>query len=500
MCSHRFISSQKTTSSGRGFFINGIAFLAIFAIIFFTLWGAESLCADYQQVAGLIDLRTTFSDGSYDLESLVQLAKKRGFSVLFINDHDRMAMEYGLPPFRNILKRRVEQNSINKGGAENYLNGIRKAQEKNPDMIIIPGSETAAFYYWTGNLFKKNLTAHNHERRILTIGLEKAEDYQDLPIIHNGFSTKFTANFIVGILIFFIPLVSGIVLFRWKGIYRISGAIISFLSLLFIINAAPFRSSPFDQYHGDQGIAPYQLLIDYVHSRGGLSFWNYPETRSGIRKIGPIFVHTQPYPEVLEESKRYTGFASIYGDRIKATEPGNIWDKILLEYCKGERDSPVWGISTADFHKEGDAGEKLGNFPTVFFVRKKTKKTILEALKNGRMYACQGNYPQVAKLNEFSICSLKGEIKGISGDKIVLAENPRIKISISAFEITKNRAKVRLIRSGEVIRSFEGKLPMEIDFEDKHFKPGEKVYYRMDLHGYGALVSNPIFVSFKKQP
>ncbi|MBW1613871.1 MAG: hypothetical protein JRJ57_07850, partial [Deltaproteobacteria bacterium] len=79
MCSHGFISSQKTTSSGRGFFINGIAFLAIFAIIFFTLWGAESLCADYQQVAGLIDLRTTFSDGSYDLESLVQLAKKRGF-------------------------------------------------------------------------------------------------------------------------------------------------------------------------------------------------------------------------------------------------------------------------------------------------------------------------------------------------------------------------------------------------------------------------------------
>ncbi|MBW2006115.1 MAG: hypothetical protein JRI72_16240 [Deltaproteobacteria bacterium] len=284
---------------------------------------------------------------------------------------------------------------------------------------------------------------------------------------------------------------------RWKGIYRISGIIIGLLSLLFIINTDPFRSSPFDQYHGDQGIAPYQLLIDYVNSREGMTFWNYPETKSGIRKMGPIFVNTPPYPEVLEQSKNYTGFAAIYGDNITVTEPGNIWDRVLLEYCKGKRDRPAWGIATADFHKEGDAGEKLGNFPTVFFVHKKTKKEILEALKNGKMYACQGNYPKVAKLDEFSVCSFKGKIKGISGDELILTGKPRIKISISAVEITKNCVNVRLIRSGEVIESFEGKLPMEIDFEDKHFKPGEKIYYRMDLHGYGSLVSNPIFVRFE---
>ena len=69
---------------------------------------------DYLQVPGLIDLRTTYSDGELDLESLVNLAKKRGFSVLFVNDHDRMALEYGLFPLRNILKKRVELNSINK--------------------------------------------------------------------------------------------------------------------------------------------------------------------------------------------------------------------------------------------------------------------------------------------------------------------------------------------------------------------------------------------------
>ena len=456
-----------------------------------------TLANDYQQVAVLIDLRTTFSDGAYDLEFLVQLARKKGFGALVINDHDRMVMEYGLPPFRNIFKRRVELNSINKRGAEDYLRSIREIEKKYPDMVIIPGSETAPFYFWTGSYFKKNLTAHNHERRILTIGLERAEDYRDLPIIHNGFSTRFTSHFLPTALILIVPLILGTFLIRRKGIYRISGIVMGFLSILFIINTNPFRSSPFDQYHGDQGIGPYQLLIDYVDSRGGLTFWNYPETRSGRRKMGPISVSTPPYPELLEESKGYTGFAAIYGDRITVTQPGNIWDRVLLAYCKGERARPAWGISTADFHKEGEAGEKLGNFPTVFLVQRKGKREILEALKNGKMYACRGNYPRMAKLDEFSVCSLKGETIGISGDEVVLRGHPRIKISLSAVEPTSNHVTVRLIRAGDVVETFVGELPMEVDFEDRYFKPGQKIYYRMDLHGHGTLVSNPIFVICK---
>ena len=458
-----------------------------------------ALASDCQQVAGLIDLRTTFSDGNLDPETLVKLARNKGFGALVVNDHDRMVMEYGLPPFRNILKKRIELNSINKRGAEEYLNSLRAIETKFPDMIIIPGSETAPSYYWSGSYFKKNLTAHNHEKRILTIGLEKPGDYRDLPIIHNGFSNRFTTNFLPGILIALIPLIFGVLLLRRKGVFRICGVTIGVLSILSIINTDLFRSSPFDQYHGDRGIAPYQLLIDYVNSRGGLTFWNYPETRPGIRKMGPIFLDTHPYPEVLEESKGYTGFAALYGDTITVTEPGNIWDRVLLAYCRGERDRPAWGISTADFHKEGEAGELLGNFPTVFFVHRKTKGGILKALKNGKMYACRGNYPHIAKLEEFSVSSVKGEVMGISGDEVVLEGNPRIKIALSAPEPTKNRVTVRLIRSGEVIERFEGQLPIKIDFEDAYCKPGEKIYYRMDLHGHGKLVSNPIFVISKSR-
>ncbi len=163
-----------------------------------------SFATDYQQVPGLMDTRTTFSDGKYSIEELVLLAKQRGFNVLFINDHDLMAMEYGLPPLRSILKKSVEQNSINKQGVVQFIQAIREAEKKYPDMIIIPGSETVPFYYWTGNPITGVLTAHNHEKRLLTVGMENADDYENLPILHNSLSLK-NAGHAVPELIFFPP-------------------------------------------------------------------------------------------------------------------------------------------------------------------------------------------------------------------------------------------------------------------------------------------------------
>jgi hypothetical protein len=61
---------------------------------------------------------------------------------------------------------------------------------------------------------------------------------------------------------------------------------------------------------------------------------------------------------------------------------------------------------------------------------------------------------------------------------------------------SEDRVQIRLIRSGELIETFSGPLPMEIDYDDKHFKPGQKIYYRIDVKGCGLLVSNPVFVTF----
>jgi hypothetical protein len=453
----------------------------------------------YEQVPALMDLRTTFSDGAYDPETLVQMAINKGFKVIFLNDHDRVVMEYGLPPFRNIIKKKEELNSINKSGADAYLRTIADIRKKYPDVILIPGTESAPFYYWTGNPFAGNLTANDHERRILTMGLEKPEDFETLPILHNGLSGTPLRAILAFILSF---LISIYFLFN-KGWWRISGTVLIMLNAGFFINTVFARPSAFNAYNGKQGMAPYQNFIDDVAKKGGLTFWNYPETRSGVRRLGPIQVKTLPYPEVLLETRNYTGFAAIYGDTITLTEPGNLWDVTLQEYCQGFRERPPWGIATADYHMEGGSGQKLGDFQTILWLSEKSMQSVLAALKNGKMYACQGKFPKIPKLDEFSISAAEPDTapRMMSGDEFLLQRNPRIRITVSGGAGRtegKGTVQVRLIRSGTLIQTFKGTLPLAIDYTDPLEKPGEKVYYRMDMTGYGSIVSNPIFVEFKK--
>ena len=456
---------------------------------------------EYIQVPGLIDLRTDSSDGSHTLEYIIRLAKKRGFDVLFITDHDRKVLEYGIRPFQNIIKKRVETGSINKGGPDNYLNMIRSASKQHPEMILIPGAESAPFYYWRGSYFKKNLTVCDWEKHLIIVGMEKPEDFKELPILHNGYSAKYLSSRIsVGLFMPIISLAAGIFLITRKRILRYSGIVLSLLSLLLLLNNHPFRSSPYDQHHGYKGIAPYQLVIDYVNSRGGMAFWNHPETKSGGGKIDFIFKNTPPHPEVLTESKNYSGFAALYGESPTITEPGSVWDTVLNEYCSGQRTRPAWGISSADFHQEGAAGEKLGNFPTVFLVKHKTKDDILDALRNGRMYASRGDValPRLV-LEDFSIIDSETSVRGVMGERISMESHPAINIRVTTSNPDgENAATVRLIREGKLLKTFSGEIPLTINYTDEYFDPGRKTYYRLDVRDTKnrIIVSNPIFVFF----
>ncbi|MBI4633968.1 MAG: hypothetical protein HY742_08760 [Deltaproteobacteria bacterium] len=453
-----------------------------------------------EPVPALIDLRTTFSDGAYDPDTLVQMAVNKGFSVIILNDHDRMVMEYGLPPFRNIIKKREERNSINRAGADKYLRMIESLRKVYPDVVLIPGTESTPFYYWTGSPFTGNLTANDHERRILTIGLEKSDDYKTLPVLHNSHSQTDLRTAMPSLFAFGLSFLIALYFLFKPGWWRISGVGLAILNAAFFINIVFARPSPFDAYHGKQGAAPYQLFIDAVGRKGGLTFWNYPETRSGVRTLGTVRVKTLPYPGMILETKNYTGFAALYGDTITITEPGNVWDVVLREYCRGFRERPPWGIATADFHREGSAGQSLGDFQTVLWLPDKSRQSVLTALKNGKMYACRGKFPQIPRLNEFSVSAAAPDAapRMISGDELVLERNPRIRITVSGSAEEKETVQVRLIRSGTLIQTFTGELPLNIDYTDTLETPGEKIYYRMDMTGYGTIVSNPIFVTFAK--
>lgn len=454
---------------------------------------------NYLQVPGLLDIRTNFSDGIHTLEYIIELAKKRGFEVLFLNDHDLMTVEYGLWPLRNIFKKKENRSSILKNGAENYLNQIQTASIKFPETILIPGAESSPFYFWKGSLFKRNLTLCDYEKHLLLVGLEKERDYENLPIIHNKIISKFhVPAFSIGVFLLAIALYLSLFKKKRRRILRYSGILLIVFCFLLIVNNFTLKKSFYSPYQGYQGIAPYQSLIDYVNSRGGFVFWNHPETKSGQGKLGPVFRETAPYPQVLTASKGYTGFAAIYAEGITITEPGGLWDKILLEYCEGKRERPIWGISTADFHEEGHAGEKLGNFPTVFLVKEKSKKNILDALKKGRMYAYRGDVdlPRL-RLEDFSVSDSESIQRGVMGEEIRIKGFPVINILLSTENPEEvNPLKVRLVRDGKLLKEFFGETPLKINFQDEVSKPRRKTYYRLDVRDSRdrVVVSNPIFI------
>jgi hypothetical protein len=331
------------------------------------------------------------------------------------------------------------------------------------------------------------LTAHQYDRRILILNFDENEDYGLIPNVGNNLSLRYTKKLLPRLVIFIVPLFIGFMLLAWRNFSRLPGLLLIIFSILAIIDYNPFRSSLFNPYAGDQGIAPFQELIDYVNQRGGFSFWNYPEQRSGVGKIGPIHVNTPPYPEVLYQSKNYT-----------ITDPGKEWDRVLNEYCRGKREKPPWGISTADFHEDGRLGLKLGSFPTTFLIREFSKRAVLDALEKGRMYCSRGDGHVWPRLDYFNVFGNDAE-KAFMGETLTTSRFPVIKFRVSYN--TKNPIPIiiRLIRGGTLIHTFNSETPMEVEYMDEKAPPGEKTYYRL-VDNKKHLTSNPIFVRYDPAP
>lgn len=307
----------------------------------------------YVQVPGAIQVHTTFDgSGEHSIDELVQLAKETGVAYLIPTDHDFQVMEYGLFPLTNILKRREERESVIKNGPDKYLQQIDAVNQKQKDVLVIPGVQSSPFYYWTGSPFGPELTANEYRKEMLLIGMEKTEDYLNLPVMHRGFSTRYVKQLLPRFIVTIIAFLSSLYLFFQRGVFRWVGLVLACFSVLLMVNHHPFRSSLFDPYSGDQGVKPFQELINYVNEKGGLTFWAHPESNYAVKgvKLGPATLKTGHYIEDLFYAAGYTGFEAIYGDTITATIPGKQWDKLLLEYCGGERQMPVWGIAGADFH------------------------------------------------------------------------------------------------------------------------------------------------------
>jgi len=463
---------------------------------------------ELRYIPGIIHLHSKISTGAYSIKELAQITQAKGIPIMVITDHLLLRAEYGLSPFRRIIRKRVEKNSILHSGVKDYLSEIKEASKLYPSLTIIPGAEVTPFYFWSGDFLKNNLTLHNFHKQFLVLGLEKEKDYLKMPVAGNqcfSFSREKFLRLLASLILILLGL--GMIKRKRKNKfwfrsrffissypYRKSGIVLLILGLLFLFDS--LLLSPDDPYHGEKNMQPYQNLINYVKERNGLSFWSAPEAKTE-EKIRSIISSTLPYPEALLETKDYTGFASLYEGYRKVGGQEGIWDTVLTEYCRGERAKPVWTIGEIDYHSPREKKE-IDEVQTVFLLSRIDKNSVIAALGEGRCYALRRTKEYQLMLNNFTLSLPRGKI-GKIGDTLITETRPRINFSVSFSDGKRRKVNVKLIRSGKIIREFIGLTPMERRFYDYSLPEGEKSYYRLDIETEypHKILTNPIFVKRK---
>ena len=486
------------------------------------------------------------SDSKYTFEQIAKIAKEAGISVVIFTDRDQMKWVYGLWPLRNIIKRSVEQGSIFKFGIKNYLTHTEELNHKFPGLIFLPGTESAPFYYWEGSPLKsisvqreysqyqgdtkqilkefrnkiyakrkrtgflsgkRYLKMYNWHRHMLTVGLENHEDYSNLPIIGNSRGLRDGLNLLsiwplltLGLGLCYIR--ENIYVFydrkgRHVGLYSKAKAFIAGLgvavSLVFLWNNWSFFKLKFDQYHNDLGSIPYQNFIDYCYRKGGLTFWAHPEAKGSAAIMDGVEFETGEHGQMLLETKNYTGTSILNEDYEKIGKPGGIWDTVLKEYCQGLRENPVWGIGGLAF-ESGNLREAMRNLQVIVLVPEKSKKAVLAALRNGKIYVASGRDSLDFSLDAFYISDELDKVKGFVGDDVKIKGKPLLHIE-GHFEGEPQEVEMRVIRQGEIVKTYKTQTPFKIIHYEED-APKSKAFYRLEIIGKGLFfITNPIFVN-----
>ncbi|MFQ5900571.1 MAG: hypothetical protein ACE5IH_03330 [Thermodesulfobacteriota bacterium] len=453
-------------------------------------------------VPGVIHLHTKIGEGDGVLSpaEMVEKVREKGLGVAIINDHDNERVEYGVFPLRRLIKKVVERQSISTHGEKKWLEALREADNTFPE-IVIPGIEAVPAYYWEGGLFDKYLSLRNWHKHILIMGLDSPDDIADIPSVGKGWPVKPGIGCLLGLWpIALFPI--GLFLVRYKRYntiefsnlkfkepkktYRVLGYMLFISGILFLVNNFPYCMSPYDPYHGNPGIGPYQEVIDYVNSRGGLTFWAHPDIPFGA-DINGVKVTTQPHPEDLITSHDYTGFAALLEGK-GASHPGGIWDRLLIEYIEGKRERPVWAIGELDY-KEGDW---MGDTQTVFYLKERSKHEVLQALKEGNIYAVTG-LPYKPVIKNFEAWDERDNIwKGMGSTVLV---NGKVKMRVEIEYPVEKELILRLIKEGKVVKSWPFKGHLKRSWEEN---VADKTYYRIDIDS--LLIGNPIFVENENNP
>jgi hypothetical protein len=201
--------------------------------------------------------------------------------------------------------------------------------------------------------------------------------------------------------------------------------------------------------------------------------------------------------------KEYTGFEGIYGDRITATDPGNAWDRVLLDYLQQGRQLWPSAITGIDFHHFSNQSGwyELDRGQTILWAKSKERTAVLEALRAGRGYAVfQGAAGRELLLRNFAVRS--EDQLALCGETLKTASP----VTFITALVDWNRsfledgdaglARIELVRDGSLLEKQDLKLPILIRRSEKLAVGNHYYRLRVTVKGY-ELLSNPVFVQVR---
>ncbi|RME84850.1 MAG: hypothetical protein D6771_03965, partial [Zetaproteobacteria bacterium] len=290
--------------------------------------------------------------------------------AIAFTEHDRQAIRFYLAPFR-WLGLSYELPSLATTGVEAFFEDLARARRDHPEMVLLAGVEATPGYRWVWRP-PWHWELHGAERHLIALGAERPEQVRRLPSFTLA-GVRTAKNFSIAAWAALVALLLAFAAWRRRA----------WPAWLALVVAAAVAAG----FVRAKAIAdPEEAFIRAARSEGLFVAWAHPGTHSGVRP-GPLGVQliTPPYTERVF-TKPADGFAALYGDTDTLTEPGGAWDRWMLEWARGAR-PPVWAIAAGDFHREGEAGENLGNFPMDLWVRERSPQGVMDALFHGRAVA-----------------------------------------------------------------------------------------------------------------
>ncbi len=482
--------------------------LALLAAVPLAL-GAAAPASAREPIAAVVHVHSDLSTGELSIEALAAEAERLRIDAILLAENYLLRIEYGVPPFRALTRIVHEERSVLAGGLDRYLASVAAVRSKFPRLVIVPGVEVMPHYRWTGSVAAGDLQLHDTQKNLLVYGLD-ANALAALPGIGNPHTQQLGLQSVYDA-IPVILVIPGVLLLLRKREQRVRigrafvivrrrrwlpGAVLLIVGVAALVRGYPFTvdAHPFWE---DHRLEPHQALIEYVAQRGGLTVWSFPEARdAGERAYGPVRVtwRTDPYADDLLRTARYTAFGALYEDTTRFERPGGGWDRALGEYVRGERSAPPWGLGESGYHRSA-AGKRLGPVQTIVFAHDRSEAAVLQAMREGRMYAVHRGSAAALSLEEFAVTD--GQATAAIGEtlKIPAGTRVQIRVGVDATGGADHPVRVALVRNGSVVAGFTGSTPIRYVHREDY--DGAPAFYRLEVTGpaHGTrLLTNPVFM------